>query len=400
VTSVPAEVAWFDVSDPAFSVRSAQVRAARELNWYARTNYGLAVLRYDQAGRLLKHPQLRQGSAAWPAHHGITDGPFARWFASWILNQEGEQHHRLRRLLNPAFGARALGTLAPYFDALADELIGSFAADGQCEFMSRFAEPYAARVVATLLGFPEHEWPAIAQDSATVGLAMGVTLGQDLPRIETALARLFEYCDAALAVRRRRPTDDFTSRLVQVQLADGDRLSEQELRDAMVLLVFGGFDTTRNQLSLAVRTFLDHPDQWRLLARRPDLGRAAVEEVMRVNPTITWVTREALEDFEFDGLLIRRGTTLHLLSESAGTDPRTFADPAFDITATGRAAHLGFGGGAHHCIGHFLARSDMGVALPKLAAAMPDLRYASEATWLPDSGNTGAVQLPLAWTVR
>jgi cytochrome P450 len=404
MTAAPAtgsdEAAYFDVSDPAFSVRSAQVRAARELNWFARTNYGLAVLRYEQAGRLLKHPKLRQGSVAWPAHNGVTDGPWARWFASWILNTEGEEHRRLRRLLNPAFGARALNTLAPYFEGLADELVDGFAPAGACEFVTAFAEPYAARVVTRLLGFPEDEWPAIAEDAGTVGLGMGVTLRQDLPRIEAALARLFEYCDAALEARRRHPTDDFTGRLVQVQLEDGDRLSEQELRDAMVLLVFGGFDTTRNQLALAVRTFLDHPDQWVLLAERPELGRAAVEEVMRVNPTITWVTREALEDFEFDGLLVERGTTLHLFSESAGTDPRSYPEPAFDLTATDRVPHFGFGGGAHHCIGHFLARSDMSIALPRLAAATPGLRYAEEPVWLPDSGNTGAVRLPLAWDPR
>jgi cytochrome P450 len=389
-------VAYFDVTDPAFSVRSDLIRAAREQHWCARTNYGLAVLRYEQAGRLLKHPKLRQGSVAWPAHNGVTSGPFARWFASWLLNQEGEEHRRLRRLLNPAFGAKALSTLAPSFQALANELIAGFAGQGRCEFVADFAEPYAARVVAKLLGFPEAEWRSIAADSGTVGLAMGVTLQQDLPRIEAALTRLFAYCDAALDGRRRRPTDDLTSRLVQAQL-DGDRLSEQELRDTMVLLVFGGFDTTRNQLSLAIRTFVEHPDQWRLLAERPELGRAAVEEVMRVNPTITWVTREALEDFEFEGELITRGTTLHLFSESAGTDPAVYGSADLDLTADGRPPHFGFGGGAHHCIGHFLARSDMAIALPRLAAAMPGMRYDGEPHWLPDSGNTGAIRLPLAF---
>jgi cytochrome P450 len=393
--SAPAP--FLDVSDPAFSVRSAAVRAAREQSWYAGTPYGLAVLRHDPVSRLLKHPKVRQGSAAWPAHNGVTHGPFARWWASWILNKEGEEHHRLRRLLNPAFARSALTTLSPSFVSLAHELIDGFAATGRCEFVSQFAEPYAARVVAKLLGLPEDEWETVAAESATIGLAMGVTLKDDLPRIETALARLFEYCDGALATRRAAPTGDFTSRLLSAQ-RDEDALSETELRDAMVLLVFGGFDTTRNQLGLAIRTFLAHPDQWRLLAERPELGAAAVEEVMRVDPTVTWVTREALEDFTFDGLDIAAGTTLHLFTESAGTDPRAMPDPSFDVTATDRPAHFGFGGGTHHCLGHFVGRSDMSIALPLLAQRMPDLRYDGEPVWLPDSGNTGAVRLPLAFS--
>ena len=88
-----------------------------------------------------------------------------------------------------------------------------------------------------------------------------------------------------------------------------------------MLLIFGGFDTTRNQLGLAMQVFLEHPGQWRLLGERPELGTAAVEEVMRVRPTTTWVTREALADFTFDGLDIEAGTTIHLFCESAGTDP-------------------------------------------------------------------------------
>jgi cytochrome P450 len=388
---------YLDLADPAFSVRSPEVRRARRDSWYAETGYGLAVLRHDQVQRLLKHPKLRQGSVAWPAHHGITDGPFARWWAGWILNKEGEEHHRLRRLLNPAFSHRLIRSMTPSFEALATEIISSFAASGRCEFVSQFAEPYAARVIARLLGLPESEWPTIAAESRTIGLSLSVRVAEDLPRIEAALARLVDYVDAVIAERRRSPRDDFTTRLVAAHQAE-DALTADELRDSMVLLVFGGFDTTRNQLALAVRTFVAHPSQWRLLAERPELGPAAVEEVMRVDPTTTWVTREAVEDFTFDGLHVVAGTTIHLFTESAGTDPYAMPDPSFDITATDRSPHVGFGGGTHHCLGHVVARSDMSVALPMLARRMPGLRYEGEPEWLPDSGNTGAVRLPLAFT--
>jgi len=60
-------VPFLDVADPAFSVRSAEVRRAREASWYARTSYGLAVLRHGQVARLIRHPHLRQGSRLWPA---------------------------------------------------------------------------------------------------------------------------------------------------------------------------------------------------------------------------------------------------------------------------------------------------------------------------------------------
>src|SRR5256884_8735911 len=174
ITRTPdATAPYFDVADPASPVTSAQVRRAREASWYARTSYGLAVLRYDQVSRLIRHPSLRQGSRRWPAHHGITSGPFADWWASWVLNMEGEEHPRLRRLRRPASPRRIVEPLRPRFAALAAELVDGFAEPGRCEFMADFAEPYAARVIAILLGIPEVEWPTIAAESAAVGLAMG-----------------------------------------------------------------------------------------------------------------------------------------------------------------------------------------------------------------------------------
>ena len=393
---MPDAVPYFDISDPSFSITSAAVHEARERSWYARTNYGLAVLRYDEVGRLLKHPKLRQGSVAWPAHNGVTEGPFARWWASWVLNKEGEEHHRLRRLMNPAFANRHVRGLVPRFQALATELVDGFAAPDRCEFVTEFAEPYAARVIALMLGMPEEQWREIARDAATIGLAMGVTLRDDLPKIEAALANLYGYVDELIANRRREPREDFVTALVRAS-EDHDRLGDDELRDGLVLLIFGGFDTTRNQLGLAMASFVRHLAQWELLASRPELGGAAVEEVMRVNPTTRWVTREARETFVFQDVEIAAGTTVHLFTESAGTDPRTFGPPSFDLTAE-RAPHFGFGGGAHHCLGHFVARGDMREALPLLARRLRAPRIADGAAWLPDSGNTGPVRLPLTFT--
>lgn len=390
-----AEAPYLDVADPAFVINSDEVHQARERSWYARTSYGIAVLRYDETKALLRDRRLRQGSAAWPRHNGVTEGPFADWWSHVLLNKEGQDHARLRRLVNPAFSPRLISALTPRFKALANELIDAFHDSGRCEFVSQFAEPYAARVIAQLLGLPEAEWKKIADWSATVGLALGVTLKQDLPQIEAALEGLYGYADELIADRRENPGDDFVSRLVFAQTNE-DRLSHEELRIMVVLLIFGGMDTTRNQLGLALEMFMKHPEQWRILAERPDLGSAAVEEVMRVNPTVTWVTREAVEDFEFQGLHIEQGTTVHLFSESAGTDPRAVPDGGFDITAE-RPPHFGFGGGTHHCLGHFIARCDMSEALPILARRLSEPRIDGETEWLPRSGNTGPVKLPVAF---
>ncbi|MFC3285919.1 cytochrome P450 [Litchfieldella rifensis] len=397
-TQLPLDSAYLDVSDPRFVIHSQEVHDAREKNWFARTNYGLAILRYEEMKQLLRHPKLRQGSAAWPRHNGVTEGPFADWWNHVLLNLEGVDHARLRRLVNPAFSPKMLEKMNPRFQALAGELIDVMAARGCGEFMSEFAEPYAARVICIMLGLPESEWKKIAGWSSTLGLALGVTLKQDLPRIEKALEGLYQYADQLIDDRLNEPGDDFVSRLVLAQ-RDDDAMSRDELRVMLVLLIFGGMDTTRNQLGLAMESFMQHPEQWELLAERPELAGNAVAEVMRTNPTVTWVTREAVEDFEYQGLSIAQGTTVHLYSQAAGTDPRAMLNPEFNI-AEERPPHFGFGGGTHHCLGHFIAKSDMSIALPLLARKLCQIRLDGDATWLPRSGNTGPITLPLAFRVR
>lgn len=385
----------FDLGDPTFDVTSPAVHAARDESWYVETTWGWAILRYAEASALLRDRRFRQGNARWPAQNGIHSGLFSDWWGETLLSLEGEDHARLRRLLVPAFRNKAIAAMRPRFQALADELVDGFAGRGEVEFISEFAEPYAARIICVLLGLPEDDWHQVAQWADDLGASFSIDVGNQVPRIEAALEGLHGHLDAVVAERQAHPRDDLVSTLVQAQEADG--LSRHELGVALVFLAFAGMETTRNQLGLALQTLLAHPDQWRLLAERPDLGGNAVEEVMRVNPTVTWVTREALEDVELQGLRIPAGGIVQVLSHAAGTDPAAMPDPSFDITQV-RPPHHGFGAGVHHCLGHFVARTDLAVALPLLARRMPDAVPDGPGLWLPVSGNTGAVRFPIRFT--
>ncbi|MEP6817022.1 MAG: cytochrome P450 [Marmoricola sp.] len=387
----------FDLADPSFDVTSERVHRARDDDWFVETNWGWAVLRYAEVSALLKDRRFQQGNARWPAQNGIHSGMFSDWWQETLLSLEGEDHTRIRRLLMPAFRNKTIALMRPRFQALANELVDDFAADGRVEFVSQFAEPYASRIICVLLGLPEDAWPQVAHWADDLGKAFGINVKADLPRIEAALDGLHGYLEEVVADRTAHPREDLVTTLVQAARRDAEpegQLGRHELGVALVFLAFAGMETTRNQLGLALQTLLAHPDQWRLLGEHPELGGQAVEEVMRVNPTVTWVTREAIEDVDFQGLHIPAGGIVQMLSHSAGTDPAAMPDPSFDITAL-RPPHLGFGSGVHHCLGHFVARTDMAVALPLLARRMPDAVADGPGVWLPVSGNTGPVRYPI-----
>ena len=177
--------------------------------------------------------------------------------------------------MNPAFSPGLIDGLVPALPGAgqrADRRLHRRAAAASSS--REFAEPYAARVIAIMLGIPEARVAASSPACRATSASPSASRSrEDLDRIEAALAGLYGYADELIADRRDDPRDDFVTRLVLRQREE-DRLSDDELRVALVLLIFGGMDTTRNQLGLAMQTFMDHPDQWRLLAERPELGRA------------------------------------------------------------------------------------------------------------------------------
>lgn len=404
------DVPYLDIASPDFAMNSEAVRDARARSWYARTNYGYGVLRYREVTELLKHPSLNQGSAKWPDHHGVHSGVFYEWWAKNLLVLEGEEHHRIRRLLNPAFSPGVARKLEPEFAEIANELIEGMkrkhARGEQVEFVADFSEPFATRALCAMMGLDHAHWPFIASRANTVGYALSVTIKEDIERVDRAVQELYDFVEKLIDERRERPGEDVVSRLVQFSQS-GDKLSDAELRNALVLMLFGGMDTTRNQLGLLLQTFMRNPEQWELLARDPSrYAKPALEEGLRVNPTTRWVTREANEDFEFHGLEIAKGTTVHLFTMSSGTDPEAFPDPEIDLNAGSepgsekRKQHHTFGGGVHHCLGHYIARADMSIALPLLARNFTNISCPGGDEWLPDSGNHGPVRLPIEFTVR
>ncbi|MGH3868096.1 MAG: cytochrome P450 [Pseudonocardiaceae bacterium] len=396
MTTSHDDIAMFDILDPAFRVNSPEVRAAADASWWARTPIGIAVLRYQECLTLLRDRRLRHGSLDGLVAYGVTTGLFADWLRTMLLNLEGHPHQRQRQLVSKAFTQRSIDVLRPFMRAKAHELVDGFADDGSCEFMATFADPYPAWVIAELLGIPAERFTAFLGWATDMGLGFSPDVVAEQDRIDAAVTGLYGCCDELTAQRRENPGEDLISALITAE-AEGERLSTEELRILVSTLVFAGQDTTRNQLGLAMTTFAQHPEQWRLLAQRPELASTAVEELMRVNPTVPLIARVATEDLTFQDVDIPAGTHISLFVAAANTEPDTFGDAPFDITAQ-RPAQLTFGGGIHYCLGVWLARAEMREALPILASRLGDIALAGPAPSRPDIGITGPITLPLRFT--
>ena len=179
----------------------------------------------------------------------------------------------------------------------------------------------------------------------------------------------------------------------------GDRLSGDELRAMITVLIFGGQDTTQCQIACAVATFLHHPDQWQRLADDPAVAVNAVEEVLRYEPAGSGSPRVATEDLRLHELDVKAGTIALPSGPAANRDPAVYEDPdRFDITRRHPQPNLTFGGGEHYCLGAALARAELQEALPILARRLPKLAASGPIEWRRQALIRGPERLPLRFS--
>ena len=394
-TNGPAAVDCLNLLAPDFRVDSPAVRAAAARHWYASTSLGPAVLRYADCMALLRDRRFRQAGMDHLSAQGISDGPLADMWRAFVLNVEGADHTRLRRLVSSATSEVVEG-LRLRMRSLVHQLVDVVAPLGTCEFMTAFADRYPPRVMFDLLGIPEADQDLFLQWAKDLAVIISFSVAEHRESIEAALADLYEVTDRLCTERRRHPGEDLLSGLVAAAHGD-DRLTTQELRSMVAGMVIAGQDSTRNQLGMALWTFARHPEQWTLLARRPDLAERAVDEVMRVSPTVPIVWRVATDDVTYRDLAIPGGTRLWLMVGAAQREAATFGQYGFDIRPD-RPAQLSFGHGTHYCLGASLARAEMAEALPILANRLPGLELAGEPAFRPElSGFVGPELLPIRW---
>ncbi len=390
-----ASLPFLALSAPGFSTKSGAVFAAREQHWCARTPLGLAVLSYDHVGRLLRDRRLRQGSYAWPQSQNA-QGSFANFWQRSVISQEGAGHKQLRQVALAALDEGFILSLVPAFDAIAQRLCDGLKTRRECEFQRDFAMPFSGQAICVLLNLPLRTWQSVARDASTLGLAMGLNYKTHEDEVNAACDHLMRLADQLIgSAERGEDREGLAARLLRAA-QKFSQIGRQELLDLIVILIFGGVDTTRSQLGFLMALFDRHPLQWQALKLDPSLVPNAIEEAIRAWPTTTWVTREATESFVYDGVEIDKDTTLHLLVHVSAKDPALGSLPEFDITVKQRRHH-GFGGGAHHCLGHFVARTDMASALRALVVALEDFEIIGTPRYLADSGNTSPEVLPLAY---
>jgi cytochrome P450 len=371
------------------------IRQARLQGPIALGPHGPEVLSYELVRKVLRDPRFRMPKGIALAAQGITSGPVWDKATAGLLSRDGADHNRLRRLVSKAFTPRSTARLKDTIVECITELVDPVTGTGRCDVVADIARQYPIAIISGLLGAPRHDWQLFSDWADDIFKLLTWNVANDTPVIMAAFDELDAYIEDMIARRRHSLTDDLVSELIRAE-DDGDRLTADELVMLAEGLLMAGTDTTRNQLSAAVQALCDHPEQWDLLAARPELAPQAVEELMRYNPVIFGTFRQSVEDVELDGVTVPAGTHLMVNTAAANRDPAAYDGPdRLDITREGPAGMLTFGGGIHYCLGAHLARAELAEALTVITRRLPNPRRSSPAPWKPLMGITGPTTLPI-----
>ena len=206
---------------------------------------------------------------------------------------------------------------------------------------------------------------------------------------------LREYFHGLIEERRSRPGDDFISGLIAVE-ESGDQLSHDEIISTCNLLLIAGHETTVNLIGNAILAMLRNPIEWDALSADAGRAPAIVEETLRYDPPVQMVGRIALDDMAIGGIEVPTGDIMFLLLAAAQRDPAEFDRPDTFDPDRGTLRHLGFGRGAHYCLGAPLARLEAGAALSAVTARFPDARLDAEPRYKSNVTLRGLSELTVA----
>lgn len=333
-----------------------------------------SALRDARLGRSLRHVASREELGWAPLPEGVR--PFYAVDDLTLLEQEGPDHTRLRRLMNRAFVTSQITALVPQLTQVVNDLIDRFPEDGAFDLIPAFATPIPLRIITGMLGVPHESGPQLLEWSHR--MVRMYHFGRTAEDEAQAVAATHAFCAFIrnfLAMRATGSREGLIGRLLNAR-DEGEQITDDELVANCILLLNAGHEATVHGLGNGIKAILESGlDPSDLLADEKATART-VEECLRFDTPLQLFTRYALEDLDIAGIRLGRGEKVGLLLGAGSHDPAIAPRP--DLFVPGQATrHLAFGGGIHFCLGAPLARLEMQLALALLFRRCPTLRLAA-----------------------
>lgn len=338
----------------------AELREKHPVAWCE--DSGLHVLsRYEDVRRALLDP-LTFSSA-----QGIMPNGFVGE-VPMLLTIDPPRHDAVRKSVQRAFAPQRLRKLEGQVRGIVRARIDALLASGGGDLYHGLAVPIPVGVIAALLGVEVEDQKDFVRCCDAIVTGLDGT-GEEALAAQRELLRYFER---VFPERRAHPAGDLISDLLPE--VDSGALPEADMLGLCFLILVAGTETTTNALSTMLVILEQRRDLRAQLGADRGAIKRAVEEFLRFETPVQGLSRTLARDLELHGHKLRAGERVHLLYGSANRDERAFERPeALDVTRDPNP-HLTFGFGVHFCLGAYLARMELRIALEEWLARVPEYR--------------------------
>jgi ubiquinone biosynthesis protein len=401
--NTPGALPFIDPSPQNFAEVVAESRNISSLGWIVMSPAGPLVVGYKQIKSILRDPDWISLLAGFSILDGIDsvsnnlntlllqaqkiipEVPSTVKLRPNVLSVEGQDHKRLRRLVNSAFTSGNTDRHRSFMKNHATQLIKEISENGKGELVHEFCRPYPVPVICRILGADDSDWKLFDHWADIIFSALDADIEAvigKLGEINVAQRELDEYVQNLINQRLSKPEDDLISELVQGHFTE-DRLTHDELCAMVEAILLAGTDTTRNQLGAMLAVLADHPEQYAAIRNDHSLIPTAVEESLRYISAVRTTGRLAAKDLVVDDIFFPAGSTVLLGLHAGGLSDADDDGYIFNIFRETSSPHLAFGSGAHHCLGASLARAELQEALLAFVEAIPAFEITSPIIWKP-----------------
>lgn len=367
------------VADPYITLR--RLREETPIYWSDSVG-GWLITRYDDVMTTFKHTrdysnEGRLGRAA--LHLSPSDRERLAVFeqhyrTKGLLHSDPPDHTRLRRLTVSAFTPSRIEALRPQIAERTAALLDKCAQQGGMEAIGDLASALPVQVLSELMGLPAGDQPLLRRWADQLLGFQGINKPslELLLAAQTAIVEIREYLTEALEERRNHPRDDLLSAFVSAE-SEANGLTELEVINTCQTLLVAGHETTRSLVGNGLALLLSDQARWERLVREPSLLRSAIEEIVRYESPVARQPRLLKHNTRLGDVELQEGDVLFQMLNAANRDPTYFNHPEdFQIDREPNK-HIGFGFGAHFCIGAPLARVEGEIAFAALIQRFPTL---------------------------
>ena len=316
-----------------------------------------------------------------------------------LVQMDPPDHLQYRHVSAAWFKPRSIARLEDRANELAKRFVDHMAdLGGECDFVTEVAIHYPLFMILSLLGLPEEDFPRMLKLTQEMFGSSDPELKRDSggDELMATLLDFFEYFQALIEDRRAQPRDDLSSMIANATV-DGEEIGTLEVIGYYVIIATAGHDTTSSAIAGGMHALLEHPDQLQRLRDDPELVPTAVEEMIRWVSPVKQFMRTATEDYELRGVTIPAGESVLLSYPSANRDEDVFErSQAFDVGRDPNR-HVGFGFGAHYCLGTHLARLESRALYNELIPRLQSAELAGPPAYMQTLFVGGPKHLPIRY---